>query len=173
MPPFKKQDGTYTDDTKEKAEMMHEQFNMKRKENYYSDEMKAIHKWIDECIENDKFGEYFNEEVNDNIHILQRKINQQEIWKAISTLKRNNGMGCDWIHNIMIIEAKEVLVVIFEILFNKIINDGVHPKLWKLSEYVGMAKPKKSDVGNIRALQLTSVIDRIFQKVMGWRFITF
>ena len=95
--------------------------------------------------------------------------------KACSKLKKNNGMGCDWIHNRMVIEGKEILIPKLTIIFNKILNDGIHPTLWKCSEYVGMGKPKKdaSDVNNLRALQLTSVLDRIFQKVLASRFITY
>ena len=97
---------------------------------------------------------------------MNREISAQEVWKACSRLKRNNGMGCDWIHNVMINESKELIIPKLKIIFNKMLNCGEHPILWKCSEYVGMAKPKKnaSEVTNLRALQLTSVFDRIFKR---------
>ena len=176
LPPFRRKDGTYTDDTIEKAIMMHDKFNQKHKENEYSDEMINFHKSIDYCVNHNCIEEIYGKcNENDNLEILNREITRQEVWKACSDLKRVNGMGCDWLHNIMVIEGKEILIDVLVLIFNKILNDGIHPDLWKLSEYVGMGKPKKdaSDVNNLRALQLTSILDRIFQKIIAWRFISY
>ena len=104
LPPFKKKDGTFTDDTMEKARMMHDKFNQKHKENEYDEEMKNFHKLIDYSVNNKCIDEFFGEiKENEFLDILNRDITKQEIWKACSNLKRVNGMGCDWVHNVMII----------------------------------------------------------------------
>ena len=134
LPPFKREDGTYTDETKEKAEMMHEQFTKDHKENKYSEEAKRFHEMIDELIENmikyNKIDDY--DEIDDRIEyleILNRNFNKQELLKATGSLKRGNAMGCDLIHNVMLIEGKEILIEILLLLYNLILEKGYYPFL--------------------------------------------
>ena len=180
LPPFKKADGSYTDETKEKAEMMHEQFTKDHKENQYNDETKKFHKMIDELIdrliEQDKINDYDEIDMNiEYLEILNRKISKQELLKAMGSLKKANAMGCDFIHNVMLIEGKEILMERILILYNLILENGYHPFLWKLSEYNGIGKPGKnaSILKNIRDLQLTPTLSRIFERIMAWRLLSF
>ena len=81
LPPFRKDDGSYTDETKEKAEMMHNVFNRKRIENEYSDEIKEIHYFIERCVKDD---DYMDKNLDDccngiKLEILNRKITEQEV----------------------------------------------------------------------------------------------
>ena len=179
LPPFKKNDDTYTDETNEKAKMMHDHFTRNRKENVYSDDVKRYHGLVDDLMENEYIQNEDNEQkdggINETITFLNRTISEQEIWKAIKTLKRKNAMGCDQIHNVMILEGIEVLMPYLVILFNLILKHGYHPFLWKLSESTGMGKPGKdaSNIKNIRNLQLTPTLSRIYEKVMVWRLLTY
>ena len=136
LPPFKRSDGSYTDNTIEKAEMMHKQFTMDHKENKYSKEETEFHGMIDDLIQNmikyDRINDY--DEIDDNVkylEILNRKISRQEILKATGSLKRGNAMGCDLIHNVMLIEGKEILMERLLKLYNVILEKGYYPFLWR------------------------------------------
>ena len=73
LPPFKRDDGSYTDDTIEKANMMHNQFTKDHEENKYSDDAKRFHVMVDELIsnmiENDSINDY--DEIDDTIKYLE------------------------------------------------------------------------------------------------------
>ena len=175
--PLFKNDGTLATTTMEKAQIMHNYFTKKHKENEYSQDNINFHNYVktvmdhDDEIEPEQFyGRKFK-----SLKILNRKITEQEIWKAIKTLKRDNAMGPDAIHNIMILEAVEQLIPIFIRLFNAILEQGYHPFLWRISEFVGMPKPGKDPkyVKNIRALQMISTLDRILQKIFTWRILAY
>ena len=176
LPPFRCNDGTYTDDTITKSKMMHNQFTMKHKENIYSKDAIRFHKLIDEYIENQDIN---TENKIDNtikfLEILNRKITAQEVWKSISVLDRINGMGCDNIHNVMIIEGKYIIINDLVDLYNIILDSGYYPFLWKLSEHHGMGKPGKdaSILKNIRDLQLTPTLSRVFERIMAWRILSY
>ena len=176
LPPMKKADGSFTDDTIEKAEKMHEYFTRNFEESHYSDDIKNYHKKIDEMVENCDLNVDLNLDKNFKfLYILNRKIKEQEIWRAVKVLKRKNAMGCDQIHNVMIIEGINELIPILLILFNLMLKYGKHPFLWKLSECNGMGKPGKdaSIVKNIRNLQLTPTLSRIFERIMVWRMLSY
>ena len=118
--------------TTEKAKMMHDKFNQKHKENEYDDDMIEFHRLIDYSVNNKCIEENFGNIITNNfLDILNRDITRQEVWKACSNLKRVNGMGCDWLHNVMIIEGKSILVDKLVLLFNKILDECEHPFLWK------------------------------------------
>lgn len=175
--PLDRGNGTYATEISEKAQLMHDYFTLKHKQNEYSDENINFHNYVYNIMDNDDEIEPEDLYGNDNqyLHLLNKPITRQEIWKAIKTLKRENAMGPDIIHNVMILEAIEQLLPVFELLFNECLNQGYHPFLWRLSEFVGMPKPGKdsSKVKNLRALQLISTIDRILQKIFTWRLLTY
>ena len=99
---------------------------------------------IDELTKQDRFDDV--DEIYMNIEFLEifnRKISKQELLKAMRSLKRANAMGCDLIHNVMLIKGNDALIEPILILYNLILDYGYHPFLWKLSEYNGIGKPGK------------------------------
>ena len=99
--------------------MMHDEFIKPKKQNQYTDEQKDFHKVINYSVENNCIEEIFGKKCKSNFtRIINSNIKEQEIWKAIKQLKRENGMGCDNIHNMMIIEGKHILVPIILRIFN-------------------------------------------------------
>ena len=91
---------------------------------------------IDDLIQNmikyDRINDY--DEIDGNVkylEILNRKISRQEILKATGSLKRGNAMGCDLIHNVMLIEGKEILMERLLKLYNVILEKGYYPFLWR------------------------------------------
>ena len=68
IPPLKRNDGTYTADKQEKAELCHNFFNQKAKENEYSKDAKDFHKYIENEYEKIVENEYNNNNnINNNI----------------------------------------------------------------------------------------------------------
>ena len=51
LPPFKRDDGSYTDDTIEKAHMMHNYFTRKFENENYSNDIKNYHRSIENIID--------------------------------------------------------------------------------------------------------------------------
>ncbi|NJO51594.1 MAG: hypothetical protein HC840_21665, partial [Leptolyngbyaceae cyanobacterium RM2_2_4] len=52
------------------------------------------------------------------IDILYRAVDEQEVQRALRALKRQNAMGPDNVHNVMLLEGKEDLVPALVKLFN-------------------------------------------------------
>ena len=128
LPPMLKEDGSYTDDTIEKAERMHAYFTRSFKQNHYSDDIKEYHRLVSDFIDNLNPDLKWESDCNFKLlNLLNRNITEQEIWKSIKALKRKNAMGCDQIHNVMIIEGIEELMPLLLLLFNLMLNYGKHP----------------------------------------------
>ena len=187
IPPLKRNDGTYTADKQEKALLCHDFFNQKAKENEYSDDAKKFHKFIDrqfqkmcnnECIHNNN---NYNNNNNNNINVnpylclLNRPFNEQEIWNICKLLKDNNAMGPDNIHNLFIKKAKDIIIPVITKIFNLCLKYGKWGSLWKFANYCPMQKPKKDPtiIKNLRALQITSVIGRILERIITSRLLTY
>ena len=174
IPPIQRNDGTYTSDTNEKANIFHTTFNSKPKENEYTNEQKQFHNYINNKANNIKFEDSDNI-TNEHSHILNKFISKQEIYIAMKGLKRKNAMGCDQVHNVMLIEGKDILIPAFDALFNMILRFGKHPDLWKCNNYAPMCKPGKIPyiASNYRALQLSCTMSRVFEGIMGARMLTY
>ena len=56
---------------------------------------------------------------------------EQEILKCIKSLKRENAMGPDYMHNVFIIEGKEILVPALKKLYNLCLKHRKIGFLWR------------------------------------------
>ena len=181
IPPMQKKDGTFTANITEKAEMCHEYFTSKPKENEYSEESQQFHLFVENKIkeaeleEETKSDDEWKQFNGKNSEILNRVIMEQEVYKAVKGLKRENAMGPDQVHNVMIIEGKELLVPALTRAYNICLKHKKWAFMWKLSNYGPMPKPGKdaTQVKNIRALQISSTLSRIGERIMANRLVTY
>ena len=181
IPPMQKADGSFTANISEKAEMCHDFFTSKPKENDYNEESRRFHKLVEQKIKEAELEEMEKDdndwkEANGNYsEILNRKITEQEVFKAVKGLKRENAMGPDQVHNVMVIEGKDLLIPALTKAFNICIKHKKWALFWKLSNYGPMPKPGKdaTKVKNIRALQVSSTLSRIGERILANRLVTY
>ena len=83
-------------------------------------------------------------------------------------LKSDKSPGTDEIHPRLLRECAENLARPLTILFNITIRHGKIPKDWKKAEIcpIYKRKGKKTDASNYRPVSLTSVIGKVFEKIV-------
>ena len=84
-------------------------------------------------------------------------------------------MGPDYIHNLFIKNGKNLLVPALTKIFNLCLKYRKWGLLWRFANYCPMPKPGKdaTQTKNLRALQITSVIGRIFERVLANRLVSY
>ena len=102
--------------------------------------------------------------------VLDERISQAEIQKAINRLATNKSSGEDNLLNEYFISAGSILLEPLEILFNKIFESGKFPTDWS----TGITVPihKKGDVNdpnNYRGITLVSCFAKLFTTILNNR----
>ena len=109
-----------------------------------------------------------NEEINN-------PITEQEILKAVKSLKFNKAPGCDEIVNEQIKNSLSVMMPIYKMLFNIVFETGIIPELWT----IGIVKPIYKNKGdpklpeNYRPISLLSCMGKLFTCIINNRLTTF
>jgi hypothetical protein len=104
-------------------------------------------------------------------HDLNSPFTPEEIKKCINKLKNNKAHGIDLILNEYLKCSSDIMLPIYEKLFNIILTTGLIPKTW-LS---GMIKPiyknkgDKENVNNYRGITLLSCLGKLFTAVINER----
>ena len=128
---------------------------------------------------NNFFSSVFTNENCSDMPIMQDKVNeensidnvtvtQDEMKKLLKDLKPNKSPGTDEIHPLFLKECATSLSVPFKILFDLTIKESKLPDDWKKAEIRPIYKKKgsKSDPSNYRPVSLTSVVCKVFEKVI-------
>ena len=99
------------------------------------------------------------------INILSNvSICDNDIVNALKSLKVCKSPGPDGIHPRVLKELAVELALPLRRLFEKTLNDGKLPKMWKIAEVRPIFKKgKKSSPGNYRPVSLTSVVCKVFE----------
>ena len=86
------------------------------------------------------FASIFKVSQIDNIFLQTRKfetkleifeMTTEDVQESFSEINPNNSIGTDNIHPNSIVECKEELCKLLSIIFNKSLNEGKVPKIWK------------------------------------------
>ena len=89
---------------------------------------------------------------------------ENDIVNALKSLKVCKSPGPDGIHPRVLKELAVELALPLRRLFEKTLNDGKLPKMWKIAEVRPIFKKgKKSSPGNYRPVSLTSVVCKVFE----------
>jgi len=110
-----------------------------------------------------------------NSDSLNSEFTEQEIQHCIKNLGNNKAAGVDNILNEYIKASADVLLPIYVILFNKILNSGNMPKEWIIGMIVPIYKMKGDiqDPSNYRGITLLSCMGKLFTSVLNKRITNF
>lgn len=127
----------------------------------------------------------FEQEVNDNIVNMEKKLSYnditdkpitcKEVRNSIKKLKNGKSSGFDNIFNEMLKYCGECIIQPLCNLFNVILSTGVYPKSWASAIIITLYKGKgnKSDPNNYRGLSITSNIAKLFSNILNTRLSIF
>ena len=97
----------------------------------------------------------------EQIHILQA-----DVASVIQHLDTNKAVGPDLVHNKLLIAAGPIINEALTFLFNKSVNEGEFPQIWKIAHVTPIYKLKgeKSDCINYRPISLLSCVGKVLEK---------
>ena len=153
--PIKKIDGTMTETAEETAEVLLKSWFTVDRENTITDRIEEIEKEINESFPMTNVGPF-------------PPVTDTEVLVAISQLKPFSAPGCDGIPPIFFQKTSQVIEPYLTKLFNKCLELGVTPKIWKTGKLVLLPKGK-SDLGTIkdyRPITLLPVIVKILERII-------
>ena len=141
---LRKDDGTLTDSDQEKAEVLN---------NFFSSVF--VEEGQDPIPD-------FNADFNSVLDDLT--INEDDMYQVLSNLKTSKSPGPDGVHPRLLRELSRELSQPLLILFNKTLNEGNIPDIWKKAEVKPIFKKgSKEDPGNYRPVSLTSLLCKVFE----------
>ena len=105
---------------------------------------------------------------------LDYQISQNEIFKAVKSLKNNKAVGIDQISNEMIKAAMPLMINPLKNIFNAILCNKHYPEAWKLGIIVNLFKSGDIyDTDNYRGLTINSCLAKVFNTIMNNRLISY
>ena len=91
-------------------------------------------------------------------------ISNEEVFNILSNLDTNKAVGPDLVHNKLLKSCADLLAPPLTILFNRSINEGKFPKVWKTANVVPIhKKEEKHVVNNYRPISLLSNIGKAME----------
>ena len=110
----------------------------------------------------------------DNEKLKIDAISEDDITKYLRNLDPSKSTGADRISTRLLRECKEELLLPLKLLFNKSLQEGVVPSLWKYANVTPIFKKgNKSDPGNYRPISLTSVVVKILERILRDKITSF
>ena len=101
---------------------------------------------------------------------LDFRISNDEIKKAISSLKCGKATGLDKISSEMIKASVNVLLYVYEKLFNAILRSGIYPTSWHDNYICPIYKSgSQSDPSNYRGIAITNILGKVFSIILNNR----
>ena len=124
---------------------------------------------------NEPKEDFSNINLEDKNNILNRKISKEEIDLCILNIKNGKSSGEDKILNEYIKSTKEILLPIYEKLFNVVFDSGLLPNAWLEGSirpiYKNKGDPKM--VQNYRPITILSCLGKVFTAVLNRRLTLF
>lgn len=107
----------------------------------------------------------FTQASSRNIPIL--KLSAEDIRRKISTLDASKGSGPDGLPNSLLKSCVEGFLAPLVLLFNKSLQTGHFPSLWKISHIIPIHKSgSKLNVENYRGVAILSAIPKLFEALV-------
>ena len=113
----------------------------------------------------------------ENWHIfndLSYKISDDEIVKALSTLKNGKACGIDLITNEMLKASSSLLLPALNKLFNMVLVSGHYPSAWSSSWLKPLHKGgDRTDPNRYRGISIMSCMGKLFCSILNHRLVSF
>ena len=107
-------------------------------------------------------------------HVLNGKIEQDEILNAIKSLKIGKSTASDLISNEMLKYGADAILKTLVKLFNFLFDLGTFPKLWNENLLVSLHKKgSKIDPNNYRGISVSSNLGKVFNRIINARLLSF
>ena len=110
-----------------------------------------------------------NVKENEN-HVLNMQISEEEVERAISNLKPRKAPGLDGITSEMLKAGGKTVISFLEKLFNQIFDKGIYPKEWAKAIVIPIFK--KGDANNpdnYRGVSLISILCKCYTSILNSR----
>jgi hypothetical protein len=95
--------------------------------------------------------------------------NENEVKAIIDNLKKNKSPGWDQLNNEIIKHLFQILPELFVVLYNKCLQFGVFPKIWKISVIKILLKSidkPKNDIKSYRPISSLCVLAKVLEKLI-------
>ena len=100
------------------------------------------------------------------------QVTEEQVRLAMSKVRRKVGKGPDNISGYMIKEGIDELVELFHMMFQNMVSNAIWPECYKEANITPVPKIGRKDlVDNTRPISLTSVIGKIFERLLAWNFL--
>ena len=102
------------------------------------------------------------------------EISENDIAKHLRNLDPNKSTGSDQISTRLLRECQDELVLPLKLLFNRSLQEGSVPALWKCANVTPIFKKgSKCEPSNYRPISLTSVVIKIFERILKDKITSF
>ena len=115
-----------------------------------------------------------NEHINISNDVLDMYFTEAGVKKGIKNLKCNKSSGIDELTNEYFKSTEEILLPVWTLLFNHILDTGSIPSSWQVGKIVPIYKKgDTSEPSNYRAITITSCLGKLFTKLLNTRLSSF
>ena len=104
--------------------------------------------------------------------IIEKELfSYEEVFEKVKGLNLKKASGPDEMHPFMIKKGGEIVIKTMVYLFNRILEEGVSPKVWSEATIIPIPKRKgvKISVEEFRPISLTSIVGKIFESIVNER----
>ena len=110
----------------------------------------------------------------ENDMLKVEEIHESDVAKHLRHLDPNKSTGADQISARLLRECQDELVLPLKLLFNRSLQEGLVPNLWKCANVTPIFKKgSKCEAGNYRPISLTSVVIKIFERILRDKITSF
>ena len=121
--------------------------------------------------EESEYEDLSSEEITHLNDELDEPISEGEVLKAINSLKNNKSCSDDMILNEFLKASKEILLSLYTMIFNLVLDSGQIPEKWTDGYIIPIYKQKGSinDPDNYRGITILSCLGKLFTAVLNNR----
>ena len=106
--------------------------------------------------------------------ITPLSISNQDVFNILSNLDTDKAVGPDLIHNKLLKSCADIIAPPLAIIFNRSLNEGKFPEIWKTAHVVPLhKKDEKHIVNNYRPISLLSSVGKIMEICVQKHIINF
>ena len=111
-----------------------------------------------------------NEHINISNDVLDMYFTEADVKQGIKKIKWNKSSGIDEVTNEYLKSTEEILLPVWTLLFNHILDMGSIPSNWQVGKIVPKYKNgDTSEASNYRAITITSCLGELFTQLLNTR----